>query len=84
MSKVKSIVFLTLAKGVNVVINFLLLPYLARALSYEDYGTYGQILLIMDMTKVLFTSGMGSATYFLLATHSNAHRVISSTFFLSF
>ena len=58
MSKVKKIGILTFGQGINIFINILFMPYMARALSYELYGTYGQVLFIVSFLAGLLNFGL--------------------------
>lgn len=58
MSKVKKIGILTFGKGINVIINILFMPYMARALDYELYGTYGQAILIVTFVSSIIAFGL--------------------------
>ena len=48
------VLILTLGNGLNVLINFLTLPYLVRTLSYEEYGSFGQVLLLITVIQGIF------------------------------
>lgn len=58
MSLVRKIGLLTVGQGINVAVNLLFLPYMARALSYEEYGSYGQTLLVVSAVATLLTLGL--------------------------
>lgn len=49
------VLILTLGNGLNVLINFLTLPYLVRSLSYVEYGSYGQVLLLVGIIQGIFS-----------------------------
>jgi O-antigen/teichoic acid export membrane protein len=51
---------LVVAQGFNAVVGFLFLPYLVRALSREQYGMYGQTLMIADTTRTIFSMGVST------------------------
>tara|TARA_B110001452_G_C15230012_1_gene426118 strand:+ start:315 stop:1754 length:1440 start_codon:yes stop_codon:yes gene_type:complete len=61
--RVKHLIF---NQGVSTLINLLFAPYLARAMSYEMFGTYGQAILIIDLFKSIVISGISQIiiTYF--------------------
>lgn len=44
----------------NSFVNILLLPYLARSLDVEVYGTYGQVLMISGIFQAVFAFGLPS------------------------
>jgi len=66
MSRVKKIATLSLGQGINVLVNFLFLPYMARVFSYEDYGTYGQVLLVTSFLAALLSFGLPQIIYVYL------------------
>jgi len=67
MNKTKSIAFLTLGRGINAIINILFLPYMARALDYNDYATYGQVLLVIEIFTIIFSLANNQYLYVLLS-----------------
>lgn len=78
MSKVKKIATLSLGQGINVIVYFLFLPYMARVLTYEDYGTYGQVLLIGSFAIVLFSFGLSRIIYVYLSKAEQEGKVLFS------
>ncbi len=62
-NKTLKILVLILVQGINTFLSFIFLPYLSRALSVEDYGTYGQTLLIVNIVFVGFSFGLGKIIY---------------------
>jgi len=83
MSTIKNISTLIFGKGINLIINIIFMPYLARALSVTDYGTYGQTLMTVDIIKTLFSGGLAIIIFVYLSSAINKKEVISSNFFLS-
>lgn len=67
MTKSKNILLLILGNAFNGLITLLLVPYMARALDYEDYATYGQILLIIEILKVLTNVAANQYLYVLFS-----------------
>lgn len=67
MSKVKRVATIAFGQGINVLVNFMFLPYMARALSISDYGTYGQVLLVTSFASALLASGLSKIIYVYLA-----------------
>ena len=53
-SKSFDIVLISVGNGVNLLVNFLTVPFLVRMLSYDDYGSYGQVLIIVNLLKEVF------------------------------
>ncbi len=54
----KKIGLLTFGQGFNILINLLFLPYMSRALDYDAYGTYGQVVLIVSTLQVFLSLGL--------------------------
>lgn len=89
MSIVKKIGFLTLGQGINVFVNLLFLPYMSRALTYEEYGSYGQVLLIVSALATLVSVGLPQIINVYLADNNRSHSEsltnnISASIFSSF
>lgn len=74
-----------IGQAINFVISFMATPYLARSLSQHDFGTYGQVLLVLDAVTVLFNLGLNNSMALSL-TEPNKEREASifSTFFALF
>ncbi len=66
MSKTKNIITLSAGQAINTGINILFLPFLARTLPYEVYGTYGQMILLVDFFTIFFTLGLDQIIYSFL------------------
>ena len=62
-SKAVKVATLVLGHGANALINFLFLPYLARALPKEDFGSYGQTLFISRIVLSMLFLGLPSIIY---------------------
>lgn len=62
-NRTQNVGMMVLGQGINTVVNFLFLPYLARSLSVERYGTYGQTLLIGDFIVAVFSVGIASTVH---------------------
>jgi len=85
MTKIKQISTLFLGRSLNTIVNILFMPYLARALSYNDYGTYGQVLLSTDIVKTIFSGGLATVIFVFLANTTNQQKkLISSNVFFAF
>ena len=82
-SRSTKVLALLFANGINLAISFLTLPYLARSLSYEEYGSYGQLNLLGSLFTILFGLGSVQIVNILFAeSREDEHRVFSSNFFL--
>ena len=80
MSKVRKIATIALGRGLNTIVNFLFLPYLSRTLSYTDYGSYGQTLLIITFVVALLSLGLPQIIYVFLNSHTPKDVLTSSVF----
>ena len=78
MSKAKKIGILTLGQGVNTMVNILFLPYMSRVLDYYDYGSYGQTLLVISFTGVLFSAGLSKIIFVYLSNNENKENILTS------
>jgi O-antigen/teichoic acid export membrane protein len=83
MSIVKKVSTLTFGRGLNILINFLFLPYMARMLSYEDYGSYGQVLLIVSFALAFLTLGLPQILYVYLSKEGADKNAVFSSNVLS-
>lgn len=81
MSLVKKITVLTFGQGLNVLVNLLFLPYMARVLSYEDYGSYGQVILIAAFIGALLSFGLSQIIYVYLSKEENSKEILFSNLF---
>ena len=81
MSKFKKIATLGFGSGVNILVNFLFLPYMARVLNYNDYGSYGQTLLIVTFAASILSFGLPQIIYVYLNKEESSKNVISSNFY---
>lgn len=61
------VLILTLGNGLNVLINFLTLPYLVRSLSYVEYGSYGQVLLLIGIIQGIFSFNLNQVANIFFA-----------------
>ncbi|MBK8852997.1 MAG: oligosaccharide flippase family protein [Saprospiraceae bacterium] len=50
-------------QGLNTLINLLFLPYLSRTMSLTEYGTYGQVILVVDFCAIVFQFGLYKIIY---------------------
>ena len=73
-SKTKDVFFIFSGNVLNAVSNILLMPFLARALSPYDYGTYGQVLLMVDTAQIIVSCGLATILYVVLASNPEKFR----------
>lgn len=78
MSKIRKIGTLTIGQGINVLVNFLFLPYMARVLDYDAYGSYGQVILIQSLFVSLLSFGLPQIIYVYLNKKLEEKEVLSS------
>jgi O-antigen/teichoic acid export membrane protein len=76
----KAIVF-TFANGITFLISFLMLPYLSRSLTYEDYGSYTQLFIIGTILTLLLGLGITLILNVLFVENTGAERKVFSTMF---
>ncbi|NNL92851.1 MAG: oligosaccharide flippase family protein, partial [Saprospiraceae bacterium] len=74
MNRSKSVILLTLGRGVNALVNILFLPYMARALDYAEYATYGQVLLIVELAVILISVSSNQYLYVLLSNSKDYNK----------
>ena len=78
-TKPVKVLVLTIGNGINLLINFLTLPYLVRSLSYEDYGSYGQVLIVISFLQGLFTFNLNQVANIFFARKEFEQKVVFST-----
>ena len=66
-SKSVSVGLLLIGQFLNVGLLFIFTPWLARALSKADYGTYGQVMLVSDLLRNLANTGLATVFSLYLA-----------------
>ena len=83
MSSARStkVLVLTIGNGINVLINFLTLPYLVRTLSYLSYGTYGQVLLIISLIQGVFTFNLNQISNVIFSQKKQDPSLVFLTLF---
>lgn len=78
-TKPVKVLVLTIGNGINLLINFLTLPYLVRSLSYEDYGSYGQVLIVLSLLQGLWTFNLNQVANIFFARNDVDQRIVFST-----
>ncbi len=81
-STAKKVSVLFIANFINFLISFLIVPFLSRALSYEEYGTYSQILLFAAFFLVIFNFGISTISNVVLAEQEKIASKVFNTVFL--
>lgn len=70
LSKTVQVFALVLGNGINTLLGFLLVPYLSRALTISDYGTYGQVLMLIGFFITTLGFGLDKVLYADLANEN--------------
>lgn len=84
-SKSTKVLVLTIGNGINILINFMTLPYLVRSLSFDDYGSYGQVLMIISLLQGIFTFNLNQiATVYFAQAKYTAQEVFSTLMRITF
>lgn len=78
-NKPGKVLILTIGNGINILINFLTLPFLVRTLSYLDYGSYGQVLIVISLLQGIFTFSLNQISNIYLARNEQPAQVVFST-----
>ena len=74
----KQALALIFANGLNFLVNFAMNPFLARRMSYQDNGTYGQLNLINGYITVFFGLGIVSIVNLVLAEYKGNEKSVLS------
>jgi len=74
----KTSFWLILVNGLNFGINFIFSPFLARTLTLEEYGSYGQALMVSQFLILIFTIGIPSVYMILMAKYRNKVNILFS------
>jgi O-antigen/teichoic acid export membrane protein len=69
MSLKKTTFWFVLVNGLNFGINFIFAPFLSRALSMEEYGSFGQTLMVSQFIILIFCLGIPSVYTMLLSEY---------------
>lgn len=80
-SRSVKVLLLTLGNGINILMNFIMMPYLARTLDYVEYGTYGQVLMITSFLQIIFTFSLNQMVNLLFADAAHSKRSSFATLF---
>lgn len=68
---------ITISTGITLVISMITTMLLSRYLSLKEYGTYSQVLLIVELVTTLFVVGLPSSiNYFIAKDENNLNRKI--------
>lgn len=81
MSKPLKVLALAMGDGINLVLNFLLIPILARTFDVETYGTYGQVLMLAGFFVTLLSMGLNNILLRDLSQDENKAEVFYNNLF---
>jgi O-antigen/teichoic acid export membrane protein len=70
-SNSSKVFILFIANFINFATTFFTVPFLARQLSFDEYGTYGQVLLFGTFFTLVFSVGITSVSNIILADNEN-------------
>ncbi len=82
-NKSLKILILIFSQGINTLLNFIFLPYLSRALSIIDYGTYGQALIVSNILVLFFGFGLSKVIYVYFADEKFNNQKVFNTNLIS-
>ncbi len=83
MSDKKNAILFVFVSGINTLLNVIFAPYIARAFSLQENGTYGQVLLVSNLIVLVFSLGISNVYSILLADNKNdINKVFTNSTFL--
>jgi len=71
LSIAKKISFVIIGQVLNTFFNILMLPYLARALNVDEYGSYGQVLMLSELAILIFSFGLSQILFIQYSDDKN-------------
>jgi O-antigen/teichoic acid export membrane protein len=78
-NKANKVLIFSFSQVINLVINFFVSPYLARALPKTDYSAFNQVIVIIGLISVLFSVGFQAVVFFFLSSKSERKKQIINT-----
>lgn len=78
-STAKKVSVLFIANFINFLISFLIVPFLSRECTYQEYGTYSQVLLFSAFFLVIFNFGISTISNVVLAEHEENESLVFNT-----
>lgn len=77
--RAKKVLVFSVAQIITIAINFLVSPYLSRALPKEDYSAFNQVIVVIGLTGVLFAFGIQSVAFlFFSRKDADQEKVVST------
>lgn len=77
--RAKKVLVFSVAQIITIFINFLVSPYLSRALPKEDYSAYNQVIVVIGLAGVLFAFGIQSVAFLFFSKKGEDQEQIIST-----
>ncbi len=77
--RAKKVLVFSVAQIITIFINFLVSPYLSRALPKEDYSAYNQVIVVIGLAAVLFAFGIQSVAFLFFSRKDENQQQIIST-----
>lgn len=77
--RAKKVLVFSVAQIITIFINFLVSPYLSRALPKEDYSAYNQVIVVIGLAGVLFAFGIQSVAFLFFSKKEADQQKIIST-----
>lgn len=83
MSDKKNAILFVFITGFNTLLNFIFAPYISRAFTVFENGTYGQVLLVSNLMVMIFSLGISNIYSILLIENKDEfNKVFSNSTFL--
>lgn len=77
--RAKKVLVFSVAQIITIFINFLVSPYLSRALPKEEYSIYNQVIVVIGLAGVLFAFGIQSVAFLFFSKKEKDQQEIIST-----
>lgn len=77
--RAKKVLVFSVAQIITIFINFLVSPYLSRALPKEDYSAYNQVIVVIGLAGVLFAFGIQSVAFLFFSKKDEDQAQVIST-----
>lgn len=78
-NKANKVLVFSFSQVINLIINFFVSPYLARALPKSEYSAFNQVIVIIGLSGVIFSFGLQAIVFLILSKKENHQEKIIST-----
>lgn len=78
-NKTSKVLIFSFSQVITLIINFLVSPYLSRALPKPDYSAFNQVIVIISLTGVIFSLGLHAVVFLFLSKRGTGQLNIIST-----